>query len=130
MNDDIIKTIVFQLFEEQTLPGIMDYIRIPNGSPNYDPQWDTNGNQEKAVSFMANWVLSQNIKGLSLSIYKEKKRTPFLYIDINSSRVSDKRTILMYGHFDKQPAFTGWSPGLGPTIPVIKDLVKCRRSSA
>ncbi len=121
MNDDIIKTIVFQLFEEQTLPGIMDYIRIPNGSPNYDPQWDTNGNQEKAVSFMANWVLSQNIKGLSLSIYKEKKRTPFLYIDINSSRVSDKRTILMYGHFDKQPAFTGWSPGLGPTIPVIKD---------
>lgn len=121
MNDDIIKTIVYQLFEEQTLPGIMDYIRIPNVSPNYDPQWDTNGNQEKAVSFLANWVLSQNLKGLSLSIYKEKKRTPFIYIEVNPSRVSDKRTVLMYGHFDKQPAYTGWSDGLGPTTPVIKD---------
>jgi acetylornithine deacetylase/succinyl-diaminopimelate desuccinylase-like protein len=27
----------------------------------------------------------------------------------------------LYGHLDKQPAFTGWSEGLGPQIPVVKD---------
>ena len=27
----------------------------------------------------------------------------------------------MNGHLDKQPGFTGWSPGFGPQIPVIKD---------
>ena len=30
-------------------------------------------------------------------------------------------TLLFYGHFDKQPPFTGWEEGLGATIPVIKD---------
>lgn len=29
--------------------------------------------------------------------------------------------MLFYGHFDKQPPFTGWDEGLGATIPVIKD---------
>ena len=26
----------------------------------------------------------------------------------------------MYGHFDKQPPFEGWSEGKGPCIPVIE----------
>ena len=25
------------------------------------------------------------------------------------------------GHYDKQPHFTGWKEGFGPTTPVIKD---------
>jgi len=33
---------------------------------------------------------------------------------------SDK-TVMLYGHFDKQPHFTGWAEGLGPTKPVIRD---------
>jgi acetylornithine deacetylase/succinyl-diaminopimelate desuccinylase-like protein len=30
-------------------------------------------------------------------------------------------TVLLYGHLDKQPEFTGWAEGLGPWIPVRKD---------
>ena len=29
--------------------------------------------------------------------------------------------MLLYGHLDKQPEFTGWLPGLGPWEPVIRD---------
>jgi acetylornithine deacetylase/succinyl-diaminopimelate desuccinylase-like protein len=29
--------------------------------------------------------------------------------------------VLLYGHLDKQPEFTGWLPGLGPWEPVIRD---------
>ncbi len=29
--------------------------------------------------------------------------------------------VLMYGHLDKQPEFTGWSDGLDPWTPVIRD---------
>ena len=29
--------------------------------------------------------------------------------------------VLMYGHMDKQPEFTGWSEGLGPWTPVIRN---------
>ena len=30
------------------------------------------------------------------------------------------RTVLLYGHLDKQPEFTGWREGLGPWTPVIE----------
>lgn len=33
----------------------------------------------------------------------------------------DSQTILMYGHYDKQPHFSGWLEGLGPTTPIIRD---------
>jgi acetylornithine deacetylase/succinyl-diaminopimelate desuccinylase-like protein len=29
--------------------------------------------------------------------------------------------VLLYGHLDKQPEFTGWLPGLGPWEPVIRE---------
>jgi len=29
------------------------------------------------------------------------------------------RTILLYGHFDKQPPMEGWDEGKGALIPVI-----------
>jgi acetylornithine deacetylase/succinyl-diaminopimelate desuccinylase-like protein len=29
--------------------------------------------------------------------------------------------VLLYGHLDKQPEFTGWAPGLAPWEPVIRD---------
>jgi acetylornithine deacetylase/succinyl-diaminopimelate desuccinylase-like protein len=29
--------------------------------------------------------------------------------------------VLLYGHLDKQPEFTGWLPGLGPWEPVVRD---------
>ncbi len=33
----------------------------------------------------------------------------------------DAPTVLLYGHYDKQPEFTGWHDGLGPWTPVIRD---------
>ena len=30
-------------------------------------------------------------------------------------------TVLLYGHLDKQPEMKGWSEGLGPWMPVLKD---------
>lgn len=34
---------------------------------------------------------------------------------------SNAPTLFFYGHFDKQPHFTGWREGLGPLTPVIED---------
>jgi acetylornithine deacetylase/succinyl-diaminopimelate desuccinylase-like protein len=44
-------------------------------------------------------------------------KTPLLYIDIPG--MSDD-CVLLYGHMDKQPEMTGWSPGLAPWRPVIE----------
>jgi acetylornithine deacetylase/succinyl-diaminopimelate desuccinylase-like protein len=34
---------------------------------------------------------------------------------------SSQRTVLLYGHLDKQPEMTGWRDGLGPWQPVIEE---------
>ena len=44
--------------------------------------------------------------------------TPLLLVDIPGEL---PECVLLYGHLDKQPEFTGWLPGLGPWEPVIRD---------
>jgi len=45
-------------------------------------------------------------------------KTPLLLVDIAGDLPG---CVLLYGHLDKQPEFTGWSPGLGPWEPVLRD---------
>ena len=54
--------------------------------------------------------------------------TPLLLTEIEGE-IKD-RTILFYGHFDKQPHCTGWDADKGPTTPVIKNGKLYGRGSA
>ena len=53
-----------------------------------------------------------------VEVLRLQGRTPVLLVDIPGD-VDD--CVLMYGHLDKQPEFTGWSDGLDPWTPVIRD---------
>ena len=94
------------------------YVRIPNKSPTFDPEWERRGHMEAAVSLMAEWCRAQPIAGLSVEIRRLPGRTPVLLIDVPGERPG---CVLLYGHMDKQPEFTGWLPGLGPWEPVLRD---------
>ncbi len=39
----------------------------------------------------------------------------------DSGRQDTEDAVLLYGHLDKQPEFTGWADGLSPWEPVIRD---------
>lgn len=41
-------------------------------------------------------------------------------IEVAGSSPDDK-TVLFYGHYDKQPHMTGWNEGLSATKPVVVD---------
>ncbi|MFQ5983499.1 MAG: M20/M25/M40 family metallo-hydrolase, partial [Woeseiaceae bacterium] len=60
----------------------------------------------------------QPIHDMQVEIVRLEGRTPVLLIDIPGA--SDD-VVLLYGHYDKQPEFTGWDDDLGPWQPVIKD---------
>jgi len=113
------KEFVDQKFETELLPGLSEFIKIDNLSPFYDTEWNTNGKLEKAAQFCLDWVLKQEVAGLKGEIIKDEDKSPIIFIEIDA-RGSEKN-FLIYGHFDKQPHFTGWAEGLGPTTPVIKD---------
>jgi acetylornithine deacetylase/succinyl-diaminopimelate desuccinylase-like protein len=109
---------VDQAWSQSILPCLCDYVRIPNKSPLFDPDWERNGHMERAIQLMANWCREQPIAGMRVEIHRLAGRTPLLFIDIPGSVDA---CVLLYGHLDKQPEFTGWEAGLGPWEPVIRD---------
>lgn len=94
------------------------YVRIPNESPMFDPAWEANGHMEAAVQLMADWCRAQPVPGMSVEVRRITGRTPLLHIDIPGELAG---SVLLYGHLDKQPEFTGWHPGLGPWSPVLRE---------
>src|SRR5271166_6306354 len=104
-------------WERSIVPELCDYVRIPNKPPLFDPQWEQHGHMEQAVQLLAYWCRRQPIAGLSLQIARLPGRTPLIFIDVPGTQ----DTVLLYGHLDKQPEFTGWHAGLGPWEPVIRD---------
>ena len=46
-------------WEDSILPSITEYVRIPNKSPAYDPQWVEHGYMDDAVKLMEAWAREQ-----------------------------------------------------------------------
>src|ERR1700754_5016586 len=107
-------------WDEEILPSITEYIRIPNKSPTFDPKWVEHGYMEDAVTLMTDWARPQldAFAGATLEVVRLPGRTPLLFMDVPGD--SDD-TVLLYGHLDKQPEMKGWSDGMGPWQPVLKD---------
>ena len=118
MNADQIRGIVDSTWSSSIVPALEQYIRIPNQSPLFDPDWKRNGHMHRAVALARTWVEQQGIEGLTIEVHEIGDRTPLIYMEIAGD---DSSTVLMYGHLDKQPAMVGWEDGLGPWTPVIRD---------
>ena len=118
MNADQTRQLVDETWTSSIVPTLEQYIRIPNQSPLFDPDWKRNGHMHRAVALARAWVESQQIKGLTIDVHEIDDRTPVIFMEIEGDPSS---TVLMYGHLDKQPAMVGWEDGLGPWTPVLRD---------
>ena len=105
----------------QAVEGLKSLIRVPNLSPAYDTAFLTNGLINKAIDVTKAWIESQNLKGLTTTVYNDPGREPLLKVDIPSFKDGNKH-VLCYGHLDKMPHLdaAGWSEGLSATNPVIR----------
>ena len=118
MDSEKTREFVNALWDDSIIPKLSEYIKVPNKSPAFDPDWEKHGPMEKAVGMIENWCRQQPIKGMQIEVVRIEGRTPVLFIDIPGA--SDD-VVLLYGHYDKQPEFTGWDEDLDPWTPVIKD---------
>lgn len=124
-----IKRTVDDLWSKSVIEALKNYILIPNQSPLFDPEWETNKLMDQAAALMINWVQAQKIPELEVQLVKVPQRTPVIFIECQAT-VPNASTVLMYGHLDKQPPFSGWNEGLGPYLPVLKDGKLYGRGSA
>ncbi|MDB5954919.1 M20 family metallopeptidase [Ramlibacter sp.] len=100
---------------------ITEYIAIPAKSPGFDPQWQQHGYLETVLRNAASWVEAQKVEGLQLEVVRLPGRTPVLFFEVAATRADAQQTVLMYGHLDKQPEFTGWRNDLGPWTPKYEE---------
>ena len=114
-------------WDKSIIPTMSDYIKIPNKSPSFDKDWQKHGYMDQAVRLLKKWCESQPIKGMRTEVIQIDGRTPLLFIEIKGD--SDDK-VLLYGHYDKQPEFTGWRDDLGPWKPVVEDGKLYGRGSA
>src|SRR5215218_6228651 len=118
MNSELTARTVGDAWDRSIVPTLEQYIRIPNQSPLFDPDWKRNGHMNRAVSLAQGWVEQQGVTGLTMEVHELEGRTPLIFMEIEGD---DSSTVLMYGHLDKQPAMVGWEEGLGPWTPVMRD---------
>jgi acetylornithine deacetylase/succinyl-diaminopimelate desuccinylase-like protein len=117
---DEVSRFVDALWDRSAVPALVDYVKIPNKSPAFDPDWEANGHMEAAVSLFEGWARDQlgAFNGARVEVVRLEGRTPVILIETPGAA---EGTVLLYGHLDKQPEMTGWSEGLGPWTPVIRD---------
>ena len=112
---------VSRKWDQDIVPQLVEYIRIPNKSPMFDADWVANGHMEKAVELMEAWARAQPIQGLVVEVVRLEGRTPLIYLEVPASGPeTGDDCVLLYGHLDKQPEMTGWDEDLGPWKPVLK----------
>jgi len=118
MDSNKTRDFVYAQWEDSILPELSEYVKIPNKSPAFDPNWAEHGHMERAVRQFEAWCREQPIEGMDVEVVTLEGRTPLLFIDVPGD--SDD-VVLLYGHYDKQPEFSGWAEGLEPWKPVIRD---------
>ena len=117
MNIEQAQSLITEMWDDSIVPTLCDYIRIPNKSPMFDPDWEQHGYMADAVQLLERWCAVPGIDGLTVEIVSLPGRTPVLFCEIPPS--GGDGTVLMYGHYDKQPEFLGWRDGLEPWKPVL-----------
>ena len=115
-----IKSYVESQFDSTYLPSLQDFIRIPNLSPLFDPDWNTNGLLQRACDHLKSFADGLEIAGFTSRVFKQPDMTPMLFLTIEPFKITENaKTVLFYSHMDKQPWGEGWDEDKKPDEPVI-----------
>ncbi len=118
MNTRKLQSFVNNFWDDHIIPALVEYIKIPNKSPSFDPNWKANKHMDRVLKLASIWAEKHMPLGSKIITKETDGRTPVLFVDIPGETDGN---ILMYGHLDKQPEMVGWDDGMGPWDPVFKD---------
>jgi acetylornithine deacetylase/succinyl-diaminopimelate desuccinylase-like protein len=122
MNLSDLRAMIDAKWDHDLVPRLVDYVKLPAKSPAFDASWAAHGHIAAAVAMAEQWARAQPIPGMTLEVLSIDGLTPCIFFDIPATHgLGNDRTVLFYGHLDKQPEMTGWRDDLGPWKPVIED---------
>ena len=109
-----------QCWGDEIVPALIEYIKIPNKSPAFDPDWAAHGYMDEAVALFERWARAR----LPLAARRHARGGAAARPHAGDpDRGAGRRaadTVLLYGHLDKQPEMVGWAEGYGPWMPRLE----------
>ena len=78
MDNAVATALIESTWDGSITPSLIDYIRIPNKSPAFDPDWKANGHMDDAVALIANWCRANALDDMSLEVIQLEGRTPLI----------------------------------------------------
>ncbi|HPT57820.1 MAG TPA: M20/M25/M40 family metallo-hydrolase, partial [Casimicrobium sp.] len=118
-------------WDADIVPQLIDYVKLPAKSPAFEADWKKSGQIQRAIDQAQKFVAAQPVKNMTLEVITLEGRTPVLFFDIpGTGTKATGKTVLLYGHLDKQPEMAGWREDLGPWTPLVEDGKLYGRGSA
>ena len=122
---------VTKQWDADIVPQLIDYVKLPAKSPSFEAEWKRAGQIQRAIDQAQKFVAAQPVKNMTLEVITLEGRTPVLFFDIpGTGAKATGKTVLLYGHLDKQPEMTGWREDSGPWTPLLEDGKLYGRGSA
>jgi acetylornithine deacetylase/succinyl-diaminopimelate desuccinylase-like protein len=117
-----LKTYIDRRWDVDVIPRLVEYVKVPAKSPAFDADWRARGQLQSVIQDAHDWAAAQGIAGMQLEIVTIEGRTPCLFFDVPATGAyRNVKTVLFYGHLDKQPEMVGWHPGRTAWTPVLED---------
>ena len=79
IDSDRTRAFVQRAWDDDIVPALTDYIRIPAKSPMYDPKWAEHGHIDRAVTLIVDWARRRKIEGLKIDVQIPANSLPRLF---------------------------------------------------
>ena len=79
-----ISSYVDNFWNDEIIPELVEYIKIPNKSPAFDKNWEENGYMEKVLKNAVKWAKKQAPEKSVFHIKKANGKTPLILIGLFS----------------------------------------------
>ena len=63
-------------WDDEIVPALCDYIRIPNVSPEYDAGWAEAGHMDRATELVRAWLDARAVEGLTVEVVQPARAAP------------------------------------------------------
>src|SRR5687767_15909018 len=112
----MLDTRIARQWDDDIVPQLIDYIRLPAKSPHFDPGWKRHRHIEASIALADAWAARQGIKGMTLEVVRLEGPTPVLFF---AGPGQGNHTVWFHGRLGQQPGLAGWCAGAGPRTPVV-----------
>ena len=93
MDNKALEKSINNFWDSNITPTLTEYIKIPNKSPSFDPDWKKNGHMDKVLKLATNWTKKHLPSDGSITIKPENDEVLRLKLEYKKSTAEIRKII-------------------------------------